>query len=147
MKTKFTPPFLYKLSIALMLITVFLPFPILIHFPFNLFGAVLLISGSYIAIDTKKMFKRTQTPINHLTNPVKLHTHGIFRFTRNPMYLGIIIGLAGIAIITGTVYNLLFPIVYMIVMDLYFVRTEEKKLEDEFGESFKQYKKRTRRWL
>jgi protein-S-isoprenylcysteine O-methyltransferase Ste14 len=147
MKLKFTPPFLYKLFIGLILITVLLPLSMQIVFPFNLSGLILLFVGSYIAISTKKMFKQTQTPIKPDATPKKLHTEGIFRFTRNPMYLGITIGLAGIAILTGIIYNLLFPILYLMLMDIYFVRHEEEQLKKEFGESFEYYKNETRRWF
>src|SRR3954463_5258001 len=129
MKITFSPPFLYKLFIELMLLTLLLPIRAQIIFPFNLFGLALFIAGSFVAIATKKMFKRTQTPITHHAAPTKLHIDGIFRITRNPMYLGITIGLAGIAILTGIVYNLLFSIIYIAIMDIYFVRAEEKELE------------------
>lgn len=144
---KISPPLLYKLFIALMLVSVFLPIPKQIHFPFNLTGIILFVAGAYIAIDTKRMFKKTSTPISHLADPVKLHTNGIFRLTRHPMYLGISIGLAGIAILTGIIYNLGFSILYLVLMDVLFARQEEEKLENKFGESYRQYKKWTRRWF
>lgn len=144
---KISPPILYKWFIVLMLVSAFLPVPKQIQFPFNLIGIILFVAGAYIAIDTKRMFKKTSTPVSYLADPVKLHTKGIFRFTRNPMYLGITIGLAGIAILTGNIYNFAFSILYLVLMDVLFVRQEEEKLENEFGESYRQYKKRTRRWL
>jgi len=148
MKTmKVSPPILYKWFVILMLVSAFLPVPKQIHFPLNLIGIIFFAAGVYVAIDTKRMFMKTSTPISHLADPIKLHTNGIFRFTRNPMYLGISIGLAGIAILTGIIFNLAFSILYLILMDVLFVRQEEEKLENEFGESYQQYKKRTRRWL
>ena len=142
MRRRLSPPFLYKLFIVLMLLTLLFPLPGNIHFPFNLFGTILLVSGSYMAIATKKMFKRTQTPVSHRATPVKLHTEGIFRYTRNPMYLGITIGLCGIAIITGIIYNLLFPTLFLILMDFYFVRQEEKELNFFLGTLIDGIKKR-----
>jgi protein-S-isoprenylcysteine O-methyltransferase Ste14 len=147
MKPSFSPPFLYKLFIALMLLTVVLPIQRQIHLPISLIGIILFVAGSYVAIATKKMFKRTQTPISHHATANKLHTKGIFRYTRNPMYLGIVIGLTGIAILTGIVYNLIFALVYLIVMDICFIRPEEKQLYKVFGETYTHYKKKTRRWL
>ncbi|MFN8336368.1 MAG: isoprenylcysteine carboxylmethyltransferase family protein [Cyclobacteriaceae bacterium] len=144
---KISPPTIYKWFIAIMFFTIFLPVSKQIHFPFNLIGLVPFILGSYVAIDTKRMFKKTLTPLSHLATPVKLHTDGVFRFTRNPMYLGISIGLAGIAILTGIIYNLVFSVSYLTIMHFFFVRREEEKLENELGESYQQYKKQTRRWL
>jgi len=130
-----------------MLLSILLPVPKQVHFPFNFIGLVPFIVGSYVAINTKRMFKKTSTPVSHLATPVKLHTNGIFRLTRNPMYLGISFGLAGIAILTGIISNLGFSILYLILMHIFFVGQEEDKLENEFGESYQQYKKQTRRWL
>lgn len=144
---KISPPNLYKLFILLMLFSLFLPIPNQITFPYNLLGILLLFFGSYMAIKTKKLFKRTDTPINPTANPMKLHTEGFFRLTRNPMYLGISIGLAGIAILTSLVYNLVFAVLYLLIMDLLFVKHEENKLEKMFNGKFEQYKKQTRRWL
>ena len=147
MKIKFTPPGLYKLFIVLMIISVFLPIPKQVFFPYNLAGIIPFLIGTYIAVDTKRMFKKTQTPMAPFAEPKILHTNGIFRFTRNPMYLSISIGLAGIAVLTGFIYNLSFPIIYIIIMDIYFVKPEERKLENQFGETFRKYKNTTRRWI
>jgi protein-S-isoprenylcysteine O-methyltransferase Ste14 len=144
---KISPPVLYKWFIAIMLVSIFLSVPKQVHFPYNLIGIILFVAGAYIAVDTKRMFNKTSTPVSHLAAPVKLHTNGIFRLTRNPMYLGISIGLAGIAIVTGILFNLAFSILYLILMDVFFVRQEEEKLENEFGESYQHYKNRVRRWL
>lgn len=144
---KISPPNLYTLFILLMLFSLFLPIPNQITFPYNLLGILLLVFGSYMAIKTKKLFKRTGTPMNPTAKPIQLHTLGFFRLTRNPMYLGISIGLAGIAILTGLVYNLAFAVFYLFIMDLFFIRHEEQKLEKIFADKFEKYKGRTRRWI
>ena len=74
-------------------------------------------------------------------------TDGYFRFTRNPMYLGITMGLAGVALLTGNIFNFLFPTTYAVLMEIFFIRPEEKLLEERFGEAFIQYKQKTRRWI
>jgi len=63
------------------------------------------------------------------------------------MYLGIVIGLIGIPIITGILVNLFFPIIYFIIMNIFFIRKEEGNLENEFGNKYNKYKKETRRWI
>lgn len=63
------------------------------------------------------------------------------------MYLGIAIGLFGIAIVTGSLLNLVFPFLYILICDFFYVRNEEKNLLQEFGKAYREYSKQTRRWL
>lgn len=100
-----------------------------------------------MAVNAKKQFKQTATPMHPFTNPTQLHQDRFFKYTRNPMYLGIAMGLLGIAILTGQIYNLAFGILYIILCDIFYVRYEEKKLQMKFGAKFKEYKLKTRRWL
>lgn len=147
MKNKINPPILFKSFISLMIISIFLPLEKLIPLPYNLFGVILLLSGTYIAVKAKRRFKRTGTPMPPAAKPTKLHTCGLFSYTRNPMYLGIVIGLSGIAIMTGIIYNLIFPILYFVIMEEVFIRLEEDNLENKFGEEYTLYKKKVRRWI
>ncbi len=147
MQTKINPPALYKLSIGAMIISIFLPLDRTIQYPYNLTGLILLFSGTFIALYAKRTFKNTNTPMSPSARPVKLHTDGFFKYTRNPMYLGIVIGLTGIALLTGLLYNIIFPVSYLIIMNNVFIKLEEKNLENEFGEKFLRYKTRTRRWI
>lgn len=147
MKNNINPPFLFKLFILLMIASIFLPLEKSIPVPYNLFGVILLLFGIYIAVKTKRRFKRTGTPMPPSAKPLKLHTCGLFNYTRNPMYLGIVIGLLGIAIMTGIIYNLIFPILYLVIMDGFFIKLEEKNLEKSFGKEYVLYKKKVRRWI
>ena len=142
-----TPPQLYKIFIGIMLLLIVVFKERSIHFPYNLIGVILFIAGVLIALTAKRLFKKTDTPISPEAKPKKLHTKGIFNFTRNPMYLGIVIGLIGIAIASGLLFNLFFPFIYFIIMNIYFVRKEEANLENEFGNKYNEYKKETRRWV
>jgi len=147
MKQKINPPFLFKIFTLLMIISIFLPLNKAIELPYNLVGLIVFIFGAYVAISTKKMFKRTETPMSPKATPLKLHTEGIFNYSRNPMYLGIVIGLLGIAILTGILINLLFPVVYIILMDVFFIKYEEENLQNKFGEKYRKYKENTKRWI
>lgn len=142
-----SPPLLYQLFIVFMLIIWGLPTARFIHFPINLIGIGVFLAGAYLALTAKKLFKRTDTPIRPGSKPVRLHSEGVFKFTRNPMYLGIVVGLIGIAILTGKWINLIFPLLYFLIMDRVFIKYEERNLEREFGEAFLLYKQKTRRWI
>ncbi len=141
------PPFLYKMFILFILITVLIPWTWHINFPYNLGGSVLSLAGIIMAAGTKRMFRKTQTPMNPRATPDKLHTSGIFRYTRNPMYLGIVLGLSGIAVMTGIILNLIFPIFYMIIMNKFFIPIEEKNLEKTFGDQYREYREIVGRWI
>ena len=76
-----------------------------------------------------------------------LVTEGAFRFTRNPMYLGLVLLLAGIAIALGSVGALLPIPVFVWIIQAWFILGEERFLEEIFGEAYLAYKSRVRRWL
>ncbi|MDN5217336.1 isoprenylcysteine carboxylmethyltransferase family protein [Fulvivirgaceae bacterium BMA12] len=144
---KITPPQLYKTFIGLMFLIFVFAEKKVIHFPYNLSGLLFLITGSYMALSTKKMFKRTNTPIPPTAMPEKLHTKGIFKYTRNPMYLGIVMALLGVALLTGMLINMLFPVLYLVILDRFYIVQEEKNLADVFGLEYFKYKSSVRRWL
>lgn len=144
---RITPPQLYKVCIGFMVLSLLLPMESSIHFQYNMIGVVFFVIGVSIALAAKRLFQKTKTPISPEAKPEKLHTLGIFGFTRNPMYLGIVIGLIGIAVTTGFLVNLFFPFIYFLSMNNYFIRIEEVNLENQFGNKYNEYKKETRRWV
>ncbi|MCK4452754.1 hypothetical protein KAU59_00195, partial [candidate division WOR-3 bacterium] len=62
-------------------------------------------------------------------------------------YLGMVIALLGVAIILGSLITFLVPIAFFIVMQIVFIRHEEKALEQTFGQKYLDYKNRVRCWL
>jgi protein-S-isoprenylcysteine O-methyltransferase Ste14 len=76
-----------------------------------------------------------------------LVTSGIYRFTRNPMYLGMLLILLGIVAYTQDVLALLAPIGFLIALNRLQIRPEERALRRAFGPAYDAYCARTRRWL
>ena len=72
---------------------------------------------------------------------------GLFCFSRNIMYLGMVIMLLGIAIFSGSLIIFLVPVAFFITMNTLVIPHEENDLEQAFGEDYINYKKRVRRWL
>ncbi|MFX0150183.1 MAG: methyltransferase family protein [Candidatus Hodarchaeota archaeon] len=70
---------------------------------------------------------------------------GLYKFSRNPIYLSIIIILIGLAILAGSLSIFITVIVLFIIFCKFLVSWEEKKLEEAFGEEYLEYKKRFRR--
>ena len=72
---------------------------------------------------------------------------GPFRFTRNPMYLGITIMLLGIAVAVGSPAMLIAPMGFFAIMSLVFIPYEEGRLREFFPKDYLDYTQRVRRWL
>jgi protein-S-isoprenylcysteine O-methyltransferase Ste14 len=72
----------------------------------------------------------------------QLITHGIYRFTRHPVYLGVIIALIGVPVFTSSLYGLLTMSV-LIPIFLNRIRMEERLLSEEFGDAHRRYKETT----
>ncbi|CAB9513423.1 Methyltransferase [Seminavis robusta] len=111
-------------------------------------GLLLFGGGALLAVAPKKLFQRTQTPM--MGGPSKtspLHTEHAFAHTRNPMYLGISIGLAGAALLTNIRVHLIFPVVNVLIMNTFYIPKEEAELLKRFGKEYGDYRKRVRRWI
>jgi protein-S-isoprenylcysteine O-methyltransferase Ste14 len=109
----------------------------------------LLIAGFAVAIAGVVSFRRARTTVNPL-NPEKssaLVVSGIFRWTRNPMYLGVLVCLLGVVVWFGSVPALLVPVVFVAYIDRFQIVPEETALRARFGEEFESYRARVRRWI
>ncbi len=87
------------------------------------------------------------------TNPEPTHpttvlvTNGPFRFTRNPIYLTFTLFFLGFALITLNVWLLVILLLVLVVLIKGVIEREERYLERKFGESYRAYKGRVRRWI
>lgn len=79
--------------------------------------------------------------------PEQLVTSGIFRFTRNPTYLGMTAALIGEAVFLGSVVTFIIPILFFAAINLINIPLEEKNLERRFDKKYLDYKKKVRRWI
>ena len=77
----------------------------------------------------------------------KLVTDGIYRLTRNPMYLAMAVMLAGYCIYLGSLFGLFIIGGFIRYMTIFQIMPEEKALEKQFGQAFLDYKARVRRWI
>lgn len=111
-------------------------------------GCVFLV-GMVLGILGIITFRRANTSVH----PVKLEltsllvTEGIYRLSRNPMYLGIAVALLGWGIYLSNVVALAFVMAFVWYMNRFQILPEERSLERQFGEQFKNYKRQVRRWL
>ena len=93
------------------------------------------------------MFKKVDTGIEPFDEATTLITRGFYRYTRNPMYLGMFLILVGVAILMGSIGALLPVVLFMLVIRYNFVAGEERFLEAAFGQKYLDYKGKVRRWV
>ncbi|MCE3289332.1 MAG: hypothetical protein K0R83_1344, partial [Caulobacter sp.] len=80
-------------------------------------------------------------------DPDVLVTGGPFRFTRNPMYLGFLLLLAGVALGLGAASPWIVPVVFWLLADRWYIPFEERAMRRTFGEAYEAYARRVRRWV
>lgn len=108
----------------------------------SLAGCLLAVNG---VIECYKV-KTTVNPVEpHLAS--KLVTSGVFKITRNPMYLGLIFISLGWGLLLQGYWHYLGPVIAVLYLTRFQIKPEEQALKQLFGDAFKQYKLRVRRWL
>lgn len=110
---------------------------------------VLLTSGAAIAWAGVSSFRRASTTVNPIRpqDASSLVTSGVYRFTRNPMYLGLLLALLGWAAWLAHPLALLVALLFVPYMGRFQIAPEERALRAAFGKDFETYARRTRRWL
>jgi protein-S-isoprenylcysteine O-methyltransferase Ste14 len=105
--------------------------------------------GFLILISAVRLFRIDQTTVNPLSpkQATKLVTEGIFKFTRNPMYLGMACVLASLGMFFNIIGGIVFISLFCAYITKFQIVPEEKAMLDLFYEDFNQYKQTTRRWI
>lgn len=147
-KRKILPPVYFLLTLILMAgLHLLLPIARVIPAPYSYAGAVLMLIGVAVAITGARTFRKAGTPVIPFEPPTALVVHGLYRYTRNPMYLGLVSMLIGAAILFGSLGPWI-PIPFFVgIIRARFVLGEERFLESIFGERYREYKRKVRRWL
>lgn len=108
---------------------------------------LLLGPGSILLFWSALKFARAKTGVMPFSDSTKLITTGIYRFTRNPMYLGMSLVLAGGALKLGSLGAWIPVPLFMLVIHHQFIRNEEIFLTGIYGEEYREYMRRVRRWI
>ena len=138
-------------TVALLMWLVSLPFP---RLDFELPGrailaAVLIVLSLLIGLWAVYGFHRAKTTVNPLKPEAAsaLVVRGVYRWTRNPMYLAMLLVLAGWACIVSNGAALAMLPLFVIYLNRFQIGPEERALHARFGADFEQYKRNVRRWL
>lgn len=145
------PPVLAVLVVAALMTGVARAMPVAaISIPERvLIAAVLLLLGVLMAVAGVLAFRRHRTTVDPL-NPDRstaLVTSGVYRFSRNPMYLGFLLTLLALGIYLSNLAALLFPPTFVLYMNRFQIWPEEQALARTFGATFDAYAKSVRRWI
>lgn len=125
--------------------------PELISPPLNFLGIVLIVLGfifviwaNFTLLYIGKIGLNDREPF-HV--PYKLVIDGPYRYSRNPIYMGVVLLTIGFGLIISSVTILFLSLVLLLVFRYSLIRWEERNLEEKFGEEYILYKKRVRRWI
>lgn len=119
-------------------------------FPFQSVIAYLLIAiGVLIDLISINAFRKAKTTVTPLApeKASKLVVNGLYRFTRNPMYLGLLLILSGVALLLGSPLNLAVLTTFVAYITAFQIKPEEERLSEIFRSEYENYRCQVRRWL
>ena len=148
MKTKIPPPILALVMIVLIYLSSFFIESTTFNYQGSL-SVLVLILGLACAIPSFKLFARYKTTISPLkpSDATALVTEGMYRYSRNPMYLGLLLLTIASTIWFGTWFGIIINILFIFLINFLQIIPEEKALLEIFGEEYEEYKKNVRRWI
>ncbi len=115
--------------------------------PAIILGILLLVATLFFVLPALLQFFKTKNTVITFHPAHSLQMNGIYKISRNPMYVGLFLFYLGLSLLIGNWWHfIIFPILFFIIRE-YVVRREEQYLQRRFGTSYLEYKKQTRRWL
>jgi protein-S-isoprenylcysteine O-methyltransferase Ste14 len=107
------------------------------------------LAGAGIAISGALAFRRAKTTVSPLKPETtsSLVTSGVYRLTRNPMYVGLALALLAWAVFLSSPLALFGPLVFILYMTRFQIVPEERALSSMFGTAYSTYQAKVRRWL
>jgi len=148
MKTKIPPPILALVMIVLIYLSSFFIESTTFNYQGSL-SVLVLILGLACAIPSFKLFARYKTTISPLkpSDATALVTEGMYRYSRNPMYLGLLLLTIASTIWFGSWFGIIINILFIFLINFLQIIPEEEALLEIFGEEYEEYKKNVRRWI
>jgi len=142
------PPLLYGAAlIAALLLHWFWPLPILGHSITLWPGIALLVLGLAIVIPGRRALQAAGTNVNPSLPTTGIVTSGPFRFSRNPLYVGLTLLYLGLTLAFNTSWGVVLLVPILGIMHRGVVLGEERYLEQKFGDAYRQYRSTVRRYL
>ena len=144
---KIPPPVLALIHIALaFLLTWLVPLPLIVPLILQTAGFLLVVLGFLLGLAALIAFQRARTN-NTNRSESRLVTSGIYRFTRNPVYLGFLFMLVGILLNADSYWGIVLAPILVILFNRLVIGPEEAIVLQKFGKEYSSYCARVRRWL
>jgi protein-S-isoprenylcysteine O-methyltransferase Ste14 len=138
-------------------ISILIGLPILLHYlvpvmiviprPYNYLGVLLMILALVLMTRASSLFRKSGNSFGLKEGGAVLIISGPFRFSRNPIYLSMLMWQTGLAVLLGSLIVFLFPILLFLLANFLVIPREEKDLEQKLGQQYYEYKQSVRRWL
>lgn len=146
------PPFLPPALGLLVMLAIFSlhfikPLALLLPHPWNFIGLLPIALGAVLNLIADRELQRAGASVEFGNVQGPLVERGVYRLSRNPMYLGQLMIAAGLAIWVGTLSSWVVLPVFVFALHRLFIRPEEKRLLERHGPSYTAYCQRVRRWL
>lgn len=146
--TRIVPPVWLMLTMVLMYLAQgVIPLAQITPDAVGVWGQVLVFFGFSLVFMSAQMFKKARTPLKPFVPVNAVITTGPFRYSRNPLYLGMFVMLAGWALYLGGLTPWFFAVLFIAAICRYWVPMEEVQMEREMGVPYLKYKTQVRRWL
>ena len=139
------PPVILLASFVLQIILLF-SFPISVDLS-SLLGLILILSGISLVFVSFKFMRKMKTTFIPDGTPEVLISSGPFKFSRNPIYLGMLTVLVGVAFLMSSLSAIIIAFVFGIIINFTWIAHEEKKLHELFSEDWENYSSKVRRWI
>lgn len=142
------PPVIYGAALGFgLMIDFVLPIQFVPERPAVWLGILLIVASIPIVVSALRALARAKTSFDARKPTTAIVTDGAFRFSRNPMYVAATLLYLGIALVMNAVWVLVLVVPLMVLMQRGVVQREEQYLERKFGEEYRRYKTRVRRWM
>jgi protein-S-isoprenylcysteine O-methyltransferase Ste14 len=118
-----------------------------LSWPWRWIGVLPILLGLGVATVAERQFKRAGTAVKPFEPSSELVTDGVFRLSRHPMYLGMVLVLLGLGIVLGSAIPFVVVPVFTWSITIRFIGPEENAMTEQFGDAYEAYKSKVRRWL
>ncbi|HEY4235587.1 MAG TPA: isoprenylcysteine carboxylmethyltransferase family protein [Lacipirellulaceae bacterium] len=143
----FPPVYLLAAIISMVALHKLLPGAALIASPWRWLGLLPFVAAVALATAAVRLFRKHGTTIKPGETSSYLLAEGPYRYTRNPIYLGMVLLLTGVALMLGSLTPWLMVPVFAWLINRNVIPVEEEMMATAFGADYEQYRARVRRWL